>query len=153
MVWHHLNITSPQPPHPLPTPSNMPPFSTGTFSCLETSWRWSFRIIRLNSKFERHKCVHSVACLRVLIQGSLSIISQSSYDHIKQKLHQILFKYFISFICRCIWYFYCCGWFWFLMLIVDVVCDGGDTDGKYAVIVLWGDILVSGDIITWAPFA
>ena len=37
--------------------------------------------------------MHSVACLRVLIQGSLSVISQSSYDHIKQKLHQILFKY------------------------------------------------------------
>ena len=117
IIW----ISHPPPPYPLPTPSNMPPFSTGTFSCLETSWRCSFRIIRLNSKFERHKYMHSVACLRVLIQGSLSVISQSSYDHIKQKLNQISFKYFISFICRCIWYFYCCGWFWLLMLIVDVV--------------------------------
>ena len=40
-----------------------------------------------------------------------------------------------------------------VILVVYVVCDGGDTDGKYAVIVLRGDILVSGDIITWAPFA
>ena len=58
IIW----ISHPPPPYPLPTPSNMPPFSTGTFSCLETSWRWSFRIIRLNSKFERHKYMHSVAC-------------------------------------------------------------------------------------------